>query len=275
MAPGLGYRRPTPLPSERQGPVEILELLRPSGGLALGSSIIYPNVAMVAAISPKGYLTVAQAAKRLGVSVSRVNQLVSTGDLRSDQLGAITVIPEAAVERRLSLRPGDGRRLTPPNAWGVLAMASGDPAPWLSPDARYRLRRLLAKHGLLALRARLIERGKPHGFRAHPSLLRAIRDDRALMLTGVAAAAEMRLGLLAGDRVDAYVAQGSLPAIIARHRLQESLDPNVVLRAVTSFVPSWPPSRVAPSAAVALDLIEDEDPRSRQVGNELFGRLPT
>lgn len=230
---------------------------------------------MVDAISPKGYLTVAQVADRLGISVSRVNKLVSAGDLRSDQLGAITVIPEADVERRLSLRPGDGRRLTPPNAWGVIAMASGERAPWLSPDTRYRLRRLLEKHGLLALRARLTERGKPHGFRAHPSLLRAIRDGDTLMLTGVTAAAELRLGLLAGDKVDAYVAERALPGIVARHRLQESQDPNVVLRSVSSFVPSWPPGRIAPKAAVALDLLEDADPRSRQVGRELLGRLST
>lgn len=244
-------------------------------GLALEDSIIYPNVAMVDAISPNGYLTVAQVADRLGVSVSRVNQLVSTGDLRSDQLGAITVIAEAHVERRLSLRPGNGRRLTPPNAWGILAMASGQRAPWLSPDTRYRLRRLLAKHGLPALRARLVERGTPSGFRAHPSLLRAIREDDALMLTGVTAAAELRLGLLAGDAIDAYVTERSLSGIVARHRLQNSQDPNVVLRSVPSFVPDWPPNRIAPKAAIALDLLEGEDPRSRQVGEDLLRRLAT
>lgn len=229
---------------------------------------------MVNAISPRSHLTVAQVADRLGVSVSRVNKLVHSGDLRSDQLGAITVISEADVERRLSLRPGDGRRLTAPNAWGVLAMASGERASWLSPDTRYRLRRLLEKHGLPALRARLVERGTTHGFRAHPSLLRAIRDDDTLMLTGATAAAELRLGLLAGDAVDAYVDERALAGIVAHHRLQESQDPNVVLRSVSSFVPSWPPSRVAPKAAVALDLLEDEDPRSRQIGKKLLGHLP-
>jgi len=49
----------------------------------------------------------------------------------------------------------------------------------------------------------------------------------------------------------------------------------VVLRSVSSFLPSWPPSRIAPKAAVALDLLEDADPRSRQVGKELLGRLST
>jgi hypothetical protein len=120
-----------------------------------------------------------------------------------------------------------------------------------------------------------VKRGVAHGFRAHPSVLGAIRDSEDLMLTGAAAAAELRLGLLAGDTVDAYVSDRALPGIVARHRLQESQDPNVFLRSVASFVPSWPPSRIAPKAAVALDLLEDADPRSRQVGKELLGRLPT
>ena len=228
---------------------------------------------MVDAISPLDYLTVAQAAKRLGISARRINHLVATGDVRSSHLGAITVIPEADVERRRSLRPGDGRRLTPPNAWGVLALASGERPSWLSPDTRYRLGRLLAKHGLVNMRARLVKRGKPEGFRAHSSLLREIRDDQGLMLSGVTAAAELRLGLLAGDTVDAYVDERALAAVIARYRLQESQDPNVILRVVASFMPSWPPSHVAPKAAVALDLIEDDDPRIRQVGKVLLERL--
>jgi hypothetical protein len=228
---------------------------------------------MVDAISPGGYLTVAQAAKRLGISARRVNHLVGTGDLRSSQLGAITVIPVADVERRRSLRPSDGRRLTASNAWGVLALASGERPPWLAPDTRYRLSRLLVKHGVVTLRARLVDRGERHGFRAHPSVLRDLRDDRALMLSGVTAAAELRLGLLAGDTVDAYVDERALATVMARYGLRESHEPNVILRAVPSFMPSWPPSHVAPRAAVALDLIEDDDPRSRQVGMELLGRL--
>ncbi len=93
------------------------------------------------------------------------------------------------------------------------------------------------------------------------------------MLTGVAAAAELRLGLLAGETVDAYVDEGVLPTVVATHRLRESQAPNVILRAVSSFMPSWPPSHVAPRAAIALDLIEDDDPRSRQIGSELLELL--
>ena len=65
----------------------------------------------------------------------------------------------------------------------------------------------------------------------------------------------------------------ALATVIARYRLRESQEPNLIRRAVPSFMPSWPPSHVAPKAAVALDLIEDDDPRSRLVGTELLGRL--
>jgi len=242
-------------------------------GLAFADSIIYSYSGMVDAISPGGYVTVAQAAQRLGISARRVNHLVGTGDLGSSQLGAITVIPVADIERRRSLDPGDGRRLTPSNAWGVLALASGERPQWLAPDTRYRLGRLLAKHGLVALRARLVDRAERHAFRAHPSVLRDLRDDRALMLSGVTAAAELRLGLLAGDTVDAYVNERFLSAVVGRYGLQESQEPNVILRVVPPFMPSWPPSHIAPRAAVALDLLEEDDPRIRQVGTELLGRL--
>jgi len=228
---------------------------------------------MVDAISPRGYLTVAQVAQRLGISVSRVNKLVRSGGLRSSHLGAITVIPEADVERRRALPPGDGRRLTPPNAWGILAMASGEHAPWLSPDTRYRLRGLLRRNGLDDLRARLADRGVPRGFRAHRSLLGRIRLDDDLTLTGHTAAAELRLGLLAGDSIDAYVAHDALAKVVKRYGLQESQSPNVVLRVVPWAAASWPLARIAPKAAVALDLLESEDPRSGQLGKELLRRL--
>lgn len=242
-------------------------------GLQFEGSVIYSRNGMVDAISPRGYVTVAQAAERLDVSARRVHQLVATGDLPSSRLGATIVIPEADVERRLALAPADGRRLTPPNAWALLLLASGERAAWLTPDTRFRLRRLLAKHGLMAMRARLAERGTARGFRAHPSVLRGLRDDPALMLSGVAAAGALRLGLLAGDRVDAYVDERALAGMVAHYGLLASQDPNVILRAVPPFLPSWPLSHVAPTAAVALDLLEDDDPRSRQVGQDLLDRL--
>lgn len=79
------------------------------------------------------------------------------------------------------------------------------------------------------------------------------------LLTGVTAAAELRLGLLAGEMVDAYVDERALATVIARYRLRESQEPKVIMRVVPSFMPSWPPSHVAPGAAVALDLIEEDD----------------
>ena len=230
---------------------------------------------MVDAISPKGHLSVAQAARRLGVSVSRVNHLIAAGDLRSSRLGALTIIPEQEVERRIALHPAPGRRLTPSNAWALLSMASGEPAPWLKPDARYRLRMLLDRRSLMGLQSKLVARGTWHGLRAHPSLLGAIRDDHALMLTGVAAAGKMRLGIIAGESVDAYVAEPDFPGVLVKYGLKPSQDPNVVLRSVQPFSPLWPPGHLAPKAAVALDLLEADDPRPRQVGRELLERLKT
>ena len=94
------------------------------------------------------------------------------------------------------------------------------------------------------------------------------------MLTGHTAAAELRLGLLAGDSINAYVAQDALAKFVKRYGLQESQRPNVVLRVVPWAAGSWPLALIAPEAAVALDLLDSDDPRSGQLGKELLPRLP-
>jgi hypothetical protein len=93
------------------------------------------------------------------------------------------------------------------------------------------------------------------------------------MLSGASGAAELRLGLGGAEVVEGYVDEHGLSALISRHALRPSRQPNVVLRVVPSFLPSWPMARVAPRAAVALDLLDDDEPRVRQVGKELLERL--
>jgi hypothetical protein len=46
----------------------------------------------------------------------------------------------------------------------------------------------------------------------------------------------------------------------------------VILRVVPSFTETWPLARLAPLSAVALDLLDDPDPRARALGNQLLAR---
>ena len=231
---------------------------------------------MVDDLSPTpGHLTVAAAAARLGITEGRVKQLIWSGVLAASRPAGrrIWLIPVDAVEARAELAAGPGRVLTPANAWGVLCLADGRPVPWLDARTRRRLLGLLGRRGLEALRPRLTGRGQRRTFRTHPSSLARLRADGQLMLTGATAAAELRFGLIGGDAVEAYVARPGLEHVVKEHRLRVAWEPNVVLRVVPDFGADWPLAAVAPRPAVGLDLLEDPEPRARQVGRDLLAQL--
>jgi len=220
-----------------------------------------------------GFVPIAPAAKRLGVTQGRVRQLIKSGDLLANQVGDIWLVESESVERRIALAPGHGRKLTPSRAWALLCMADHQPAPWLDRSARYKVGALLKNRGLRALSSKLVDRGLPVRLRSHPSLLRRLRHDPRLMLTGATAAAELGLGLLAGDVVEAYIEAGSFEEISHEYHLQASREPNVVLRRVRGFAATWPIAPNAPLSAIALDLLEDADPRARELGASLIERI--
>ncbi len=118
------------------------------------------------------------------------------------------VIDAESVERRAAAAPRGGRRLSASDAWGVIALAAGEDATWLDRRSRYRLRQLLERRGLSGLRSRLVARAAVVRLRAHPSELKAVKSDDAIVLSGSSAASGQRLGLLADDVVDGYVADG-------------------------------------------------------------------
>ncbi len=222
------------------------------------------------------HLTVKEAAARLGVGPNDIRRLIDAGDLPGVKVGRQWLVPIEAVERRRGMAPRRGRRLSPVNAWGVLFLADGRDAPWLTVDARWRARRRIAEHPLATDRDRLVDRGRAQRYRAHPSMLERIRADPDLMLTGVSATTALRLGLVGGtDQVDAYVPRARLDSIVSRYHLRPSANPNVTLRVLPDIAWEWPPARIAPRPAVALDLLDHAEPRVRQVGSELLDRHPT
>jgi excisionase family DNA binding protein len=220
-----------------------------------------------------GYVTVAEAASRLGVTADAVRRLIRAKELAAERIGRSYLLRAQDVERRVDLAPASGRRLTAAHAWGLLALAAGDPAPWLDRATRHRLRRLLDERGLAGLRSRLTARARRLSYRAHPSQLTRLRSDPAVMLAGVSAASQLKLGLLAGEMVDGYVDELELESVVNRHHLRASRDPNVVLRVVPRFTDRWARPHVAPVSAVVLDLLDDPDPRTREVAEQALAKL--
>jgi hypothetical protein len=114
-----------------------------------------------------------------------------------------------------------------------------------------------------------------HHLWAIPGELLLLRDSDLVALTGSSAAGELNLELLSPETVDAYVAAGQLDTFVRDHALEPAAtsEANVVLRAVPDDAWLLDGRRVAPRAAVGLDLASYPDARSARVGGQLLAAL--
>ena len=101
-------------------------------------------------------------------------------------------------------------------------------------------------------------------FDAHPSELRALRERSDVLLTGPSAADVV--GLLGeASAVEFYAPAGRREAVVVEHALMAGQGA-ITVRWVPDEV--WAEldgaERVAPRAAVLVDLLESEDPRARR-----------
>jgi excisionase family DNA binding protein len=215
-------------------------------------------------------IAVPEAARLLKLSPSRVRLMASKGQLPAAKIGDRWIIERQAVEHRRRQKPPRGRRFTPRNAWAILLLASGEEAPALDPVDRARLKRALKLEGLNGLEPRLGTRAEISTYKAHPGEVPYLLEDEALLLSGISAAESVKAGLVPGREADGYIAQSQLQAFVAEHALLPAdAAGNVRLRVVPVDV--WVDlglgsREVAPPAAVALDLAEERDPRSRAAG---------
>ena len=165
----------------------------------------------------------------------------------------------------------NGRPFSTRRGWALLLLAAGLEPAGLAPDARSKLRRVLRERDLWAMRARFGTPRRAWVVRAHPSDLARIAADPAVVRSGAGAAADAGLPLIAPVAplelyVDSPRRSGSSwlrlapsPRGIATVRW-----PDEVRRGSTSPIARW--------TAVALDLAEDGDPRSRDVAHAALSR---
>lgn len=212
------------------------------------------------------------AAQQLGVSVRRVYHLIASGRLPAERIGRRLLIDRVAVDAWGKVRSPGGQPFSPQRAWGLLVLADSEPAPWLDGVSRSKLRAILRDRSLRELRTRLGRRAERHALRAHPSDLRRLAAEPGVMRSGVSAAPEIGLDLIASEVLDAYVPQWRFDRLVRRYRLRPSRDPNVILRRLPDLDLGWDSRAVAPAAAVAIDLAEDPDPRSQEAADHALRR---
>ncbi len=222
------------------------------------------------------FIDVPEAARELGVVQSRVRSLIASGALPAEKLGGRWLLDRRDVAARGRQPTGPGRPLRPRNAWILLLAASSEePDAPIDPLARWRMNRTLAYPGLAAMRSRADQRARTHRFWALPGELRALHDEPGLVLSGSSAAGNLGLDLLAPDTLDAYLPASQLERLVRRHGLQmtSEAEANILLRAVPDEDWLLADRRIAPIAAVALDLASYPDSRSSRIGLRLLDRL--
>lgn len=215
-------------------------------------------------------LGVAEAAAELTVSPRRVRQMLVDGVLVGQRVGRAWVIERDQLHQVQQRRREVGRPWSAASAWAVLALADGED-PDLSPVERSRARKRLAQ-GMDEVAGRLAARAGLARFYAHPSVLDRLAKAPAVVRGGIRAAVECGADLVVVDEFEGYVRASGLEELVSQFGLDDqAARPNVLLRVVDDAVWPFPPGQVvAGRAAVAVDLLESDDPRSRRAGAELM-----
>jgi excisionase family DNA binding protein len=220
-----------------------------------------PVTAPSAPSATDGWLSVAEAARRLGLDRSRVYALVRSGELQATtDPSAGLRIDTASIERRRGLGEVVGSPLTPANAWLAIALAGGDPlfeahvVDLARPAMLPRIRARVEQDGLLALAPRLRRRAVLRQLRVAPARAAELAADAALVRTGPSAAAAFGWSGLDGLPLDVYVPPPLVPELLASSEL-EAFEPRatVWLRVVIGAWPFPPQRAVAPAALAAED----------------------
>jgi excisionase family DNA binding protein len=219
------------------------------------------------------YVSPVAAAARLGVSVRRIYDLVKAQRLRAVRVGGRLLVDSDAVESVAGGGARVGRPLSPRRAWGLILLAGGEDPRALDAVTKSKLRRMLRERDVWSMRARLSGRAKRLDLRAHPSDLRRIEDEPGVVRTGPRFAAGAGIPLVAADATPEYYVDGrTADRLITTYRLTSTFDPNVVLRIVPDDVWPWMALPLAPRIAIALDVAEDHDARSRDAAHSVLAR---
>jgi excisionase family DNA binding protein len=224
-------------------------------------------------------VSVAEAARSLGVGVSRIHQRIADGSLRAERIGSQWVVDELSL-LRVAERHRPGRPLSARSAWAIIALAEGDEeslralAPGERARAKSRFAALLAladdapKHEqdvrrvALVLRAVLRNRARRELRKAASADLRALREDpRWKSISSPAASG------IASTDVDGYISGRDLNSLTEEFLLMPAgSDANVVVHVLPQGQKAYPGSKLL----LAADLAEQRGPREEQRAAELL-----
>ncbi len=215
-------------------------------------------------------IPVAEASVVLEVHPSRVRAMIAAGQLAANKVGGRWFVDRRSVENKRSQGSVDGRPFSEANAWALLCLSEGKEPDWVSRWELSRLRRRLREDGLEKLAPRLRNRASKKQFRAHPSLLKKLREDPRLIPSGVSMAAEHQIDIVELNAFEAYVSREDLEGVVAQNYLEPSRGPNVIFHvAAAEWLQRCAHHAMGPVVS-AIDLFEADDEKSRRAGREFL-----
>ncbi|MGE9781890.1 helix-turn-helix domain-containing protein [Janibacter sp. G368] len=213
---------------------------------------------------------VGEVARRLGVSESRVRQMLRAGVLAGRRIGRVWVVPSNEVARLERGPRRAGRPLAPGRAWAVLDLLDHGSAPWLPGVARSQVRAYLTHLGEpdpLEWASLLRQRSRVHRVFAHPAALPRLERAGGVLTAGPAEASRRGFDLVAVGNWprEVYVDERVWSAIAEQLALREAWEPNLTVRVPVGASPFADHGHVG-DVALAADLLEAAEPRAVTVG---------
>ena len=225
-------------------------------------------------------ITTGEASRRLGVSVQRLRQLITSGDIHAERHGHVWAIdPRSVNDYDRRRRPTAGRSLSPTMAWAAMLSNFGttiDDELAVAFDLHGTERSRLAELGerqpgdwrWLAHRRATTER-----FNTFDAYLDRIASRDDVVRTGVSALSDHDVDLIAHERhLDVYVLTSVASDLTDAMRLEPRATGNLTLRAVPDLDEAGFIMRgdVMPRSVVAVDLLDDADERTARAGADLI-----
>jgi excisionase family DNA binding protein len=231
-------------------------------------------------------VSVAEAARRLGVGVPRIHKRIADGSLRAERIGSQWVVDELSLLRAAEHRE-PGRPLSARSAWAIIALAEGDDealgalAPVERSRAKARLdelvesapkrpsedavRRIAAK-----LRQMFRNRAERRLYEAAAADLPGLREDRRWQSLESPAASG-----IASSEVDGYVAVADLAGLERAFLLMPAIDEgNVVIHLLPEGQHAYPDSKLQLAADLAEHRGAREELRAAALLREMSAARP-
>ena len=219
-----------------------------------------------------------EAAERIGVSERRVRAMIAAGQLDAEKVQGRWLVEPESLERLADLPRLHGRPWSPELAWAYLLYRDGDPnaLDGLSRVSRHRVRqRAAASLALGELAALAGRRADPWRCRAHRSVIDVLLGAGVASGLSAAEALGIGLGVRPGEHADVYLPRPRAQEVVEELALvpAHGAGVNAIVRAVPETAWRLGHREIAPVLAVALDLAEKVDPRSREAAAQLAGRV--